>query len=129
MPVIRTTLAALATAAAVGAVLAPAATASPATHLTISVYEPLSPVLRQYELTCDPVGGTHPRAKEACEAITASPGNIKPVPPTANCYDRVYGPQRAKVTGVLLGATVTAEFSRVNSCEEARWQRWLPVWG
>ena len=126
---IRGSLAALATASALGGALAPTATAAPTTDLTISVYGLLTPVAREYRLTCDPDGGTHPQPKAACEAIRTSPGTVKPVPPTANCYDRVFGPERAKVSGLLFGVEVTSTFSRVNSCEEDRWQDWLPVWG
>ena len=132
MPVTRLTrglLPALAIATALGGVLAPAATAAPTTDLTISVHDPLSPFLREYRLTCDPDGGRHPSPKAACEAIRKSPGTIKPVPPTANCYDRDFGPQHAKVSGRLFGVDVKAEFDRRNSCEEDRWQAWLPVWG
>jgi len=125
----RGLLPALAVTAALGAVLAPTATAATTTDLTITVYDPLGPIARQYRLTCDPDGGAHPQPKAACEAIRKSPGAVKPPPPTANCYDRVFGPQRAKVSGLLFGAEVAASFSRVNSCEEDRWQAWLPVWG
>ncbi|QQQ78793.1 hypothetical protein IOD16_10320 [Saccharothrix sp. 6-C] len=125
----RGLLPALAVTAALGAVLAPTATAAPTTELTISVHDPLGPVAREYRLTCDPDGGTHPRARAACDAIRTSPGTIEPPPPTANCYDRVFGPQRAEVSGLLAGVEVAASFSRVNSCEEDRWQAWLPVWG
>ncbi|WP_181320162.1 SSI family serine proteinase inhibitor [Saccharothrix carnea] len=137
VPVTRLTrglLPALAIATALGAALTPAAAAAPTTaaattDLTISVYGTLTPVVREYRLTCDPDGGTHPRPKEACEAIRKSPGTIKPPPPTANCLDRVYGPEYAKVSGVLFGVEVAAGFNRRNSCEEDRWQAWLPVWG
>lgn len=125
----RGVLPALAAAAALGTVLAPAATAAPTTDLTISVYGLLTPVAREYRLTCDPDGGTHPQAKAACEAIRKNPGAIKPPPPTANCYGRVYGPQHATVRGQLFGVDVSASFNRRNSCEEDRWQAWLPVWG
>ncbi|MCE7000401.1 hypothetical protein LZG04_37130 [Saccharothrix sp. S26] len=132
VPIARSTrglLAALAVATALGGALAPVATASPTTDLTVSVHDPLAPAVREYRLTCDPDGGTHPRPTEACEAIRKSPDAVKPPPPTANCYDRVFGPQRAKVSGVLSGVEVASTFSRVNSCEEDRWQAWLPVWG
>ncbi|MFJ6671757.1 SSI family serine proteinase inhibitor [Actinosynnema sp. NPDC091369] len=132
VPVTRLTrglLPALAVATALGGLLAPAATAAPTTDLTISVADPLAPVAREYRLTCDPDGGTHPRPEAACDAIRKSPGAIEPPPPTSHCYDRVYGPQRAKASGLLFGVEVAATFSRVNSCEEDRWQAWLPVWG
>lgn len=122
-------LPALAVAAALGTTFAPAATAAPATELIVSVYDPLGSAVRQYQLTCDPDGGTHPRPKAACEAIRTAPEAINPVPPTTNCREIVYGPERAKVSGRLFGVPVTSEFRRTNSCEEARWQAWLPVWG
>ncbi|WP_170191816.1 SSI family serine proteinase inhibitor [Saccharothrix syringae] len=105
-------------------------TSASGTDLTVSVHDPLGrAVVREYHLTCAPDGGDHPNPRAACEAIRKSPDAVKPGPPTRNCYDRVYGSQRAKVTGLLLGVRVTSEFQRVNSCEEARWQAWLPVWG
>ncbi|MFE2754746.1 SSI family serine proteinase inhibitor [Actinosynnema sp. NPDC059335] len=116
---------AAAPASASSAAAAPAATAD----LTITVHDPLGSAVRQYQLTCDPDGGTHPRPKAACEAIRTTPEAVKPVPPTTNCRDVVYGPERAKVSGLLFGVPVTAEFRRTDSCEEARWQAWLPVWG
>ncbi|WP_367128713.1 SSI family serine proteinase inhibitor [Saccharothrix sp. HUAS TT1] len=132
VPITRSTrgaLPALVLAAALGAVLAPAASAAPTTDLTITVHDPLGSQVRQYRLTCGPDGGDHPRPEAACAAIAEEPGAIRPVPPTANCFDRVYGPERAKVSGVLFGVDVASAFSRVNSCEEDRWQAWLPVWG
>jgi hypothetical protein len=119
----------LAVVAGLGAVLAPAATAAPATDLTISVSDPFGPAVREYHLTCDPDGGTHPAAKAACAAIRESPGAVKPVPPTAHCMDQVYGPEQAKVVGRLFGVDVAAAFNRRDSCEEDRWQAWFPVWG
>ncbi|MFC3995342.1 hypothetical protein ACFOVU_05430 [Nocardiopsis sediminis] len=45
----------------------------------------------------------------------------------AVCTDEEYGPQEAVVTGVWMGEEIDTELNRIGSCEEARWQRLLPV--
>lgn len=73
-------------------------------------------------LTCDPVGGTHPRREEACAALDAHPEALAPVPPESVCTQIHGGDQTATVTGVVRGQEVDASFNRTNGCEIARWE-------
>ena len=73
-------------------------------------------------LTCDPVGGTHPRPEEAWAALDAHPEAFDPVPPEAVCTQIYGGDETATVTGVVRGREVDASFNRTNGCEIARWE-------
>ena len=78
-------------------------------------------------LTCDPVGGTHPRPREACAALAAHPEALDPVPPDAVCTQIYGGDETATVTGVVRGQEVDASFDRTNGCEIARWEALAPL--
>jgi hypothetical protein len=78
-------------------------------------------------LTCDPVGGTHPRPGEACAALDAHPDALDPVPPEAVCTQIYGGDQTATVIGVVRGREVDASFNRTNGCEIARWEGLAPL--
>jgi hypothetical protein len=73
-------------------------------------------------LTCDPVGGDHPQAEQACDALAAAgPEVMEPVAADQACTMLYGGPQTARVTGTLDGAEVDATFSRADGCEVDRW--------
>lgn len=78
-------------------------------------------------LTCDPVGGTHPRARRACRFLAAGAEQgadpFAPVPPDRVCAEIYGGSQTALVTGTWNGEPVDAQFSRTNGCEIARWDQ------
>jgi hypothetical protein len=78
-------------------------------------------------LTCDPVGGTHPRAEAACEALAAHPEALAPFPPDAACTQIYGGDETASVTGTFRGEPVDASFSRENGCEISRWDALRPL--
>jgi hypothetical protein len=78
-------------------------------------------------LTCDPVGGTHPRPEEACAAIAAHPESLDPVAQEAVCTQIYGGDETATVTGVVGGQQVDASFNRTNGCEIARWEALAPL--
>jgi hypothetical protein len=94
---------ALAIAALVLTVPAGAAVAAqPAqTETELRVYSPSGTVT----LTCDPTGGTHPRAKEACAEIDAASGKIAAIPPSGGCLD-YWDPVLIGVTGRWRGEEV-----------------------
>jgi hypothetical protein len=52
---------------------------------------------------------------------------FQPVPGDMACTQQYGGPETAKVTGTFKGEQVDAEFSRVNGCEIARWEKMTPV--
>lgn len=80
-----------------------------------------------HSLSCDPVGGDHPRAREACDELAQLTAEGKdpfaPVPEEAICTQIDGGPATAQVTGTWRGERIEAEFSRQNGCEIARWDR------
>jgi hypothetical protein len=78
-------------------------------------------------LTCDPVGGTHPRPGEACAALDTHPEAPDAVPPDAVCTQIYGGDETATVTGVVHGQDVDASFNRTNGCEIARWDALAPL--
>jgi hypothetical protein len=99
-----------------------------AEQLTITVNESGErSAAETHSLSCDPAGGNHPRAEEAClalERIAASGEDpFAPVPGDAMCTQIDGGPATAEVSGTWRGERVEAEFSRQNGCEIARWDR------
>ena len=82
---------------------------------------------REATLTCDPVGGTHPRAEAACAAVAKSPDALDDVPDDVLCTQQYGGPQYAEVRGTVAGASVSATLGRQNGCEIARWDALEPL--
>ncbi|MFD7439791.1 SSI family serine proteinase inhibitor [Streptomyces sp. NPDC059909] len=84
-----------------------------------------------YELTCGPVGGTHPEAEAACDRLEElrqeGEDPFASVSRDAMCTQMYGGPATAHVTGTWRGRTVDATFDRSNGCEIARWQTLEPV--
>lgn len=82
-------------------------------------------------LTCDPTGGNHPRAAEACATLAAASQRGEDpfaAPPKDQICTFIYGgPQTASVAGTWKGATVSASFSRKDGCEISRWDAIEPV--
>lgn len=104
---------------------------APVTNLTITVTEApgVEPVV--YTLTCDPAGGDHPDPAAACtaieEALSAALNPLEPVPADMACTEIYGGDQTALIEGTVVGTPVTAELSRINGCEIARWDALQPV--
>jgi Subtilisin inhibitor-like len=82
---------------------------------------------REATLTCDPVGGTHPRAEAACAALAESRDALEPVPDDVLCTQQYGGPQYAEVRGTVSGTSVSATLGRQNGCEIARWDALEPL--
>lgn len=95
----------------------------PRTSLVIAVATDDGADPTTYELTCDPVGGDHPQAKEACAVLDQAGASIfDPVPKDQACTMIYGGPQTATVKGTYGGEDVDAAFSRANGCEIDRWE-------
>jgi hypothetical protein len=82
---------------------------------------------RKATLECEPAGGTHPAPEAACAALAANRDALDPVPRDVACPQIYGGPARAEVIGTVDGERVTAELSRHNGCEIARWNALEPV--
>ena len=133
-----TTLAAAALAAATALTGPPAGGApdpggQPSEGLTITVGESGERSRAEsHTLTCDPVGGDHPRPDVACAELDQATGDsdpFAPVPEDAICTMIDGGPATAEVTGEWAGQPVEAEFSRTNGCEIARWDQLATLLG
>ena len=84
-------------------------------------------------LTCDPSGGTLVDPAAACDFLAAAAEQgadpFAPVPADRACAEVYGGPQTATVTGTWLGEPVSAEFSRTDACQTARWDQAEPLLG
>jgi Subtilisin inhibitor-like len=109
----------LAVAAMLGPV-APAGAASAAGHRTALVltvrgdgYEFRTAVLR-----CDPPGGSHPRAGEACADLSGAGGNLDALPgdPQVQFCTMEYRPVTASARGVWRGRPVRWSHEYGNPC-------------
>lgn len=96
-------------------------TAPPQTELTVTVTPSAEAQTREWTLTCEPAGGTHPAPEAACAALHDASDPFEPVPPDAICTQIYGGPQTATIEGVWRGERVHASYDRTNGCEITRW--------
>lgn len=99
----------------------PSAPAVPA-EVTITVDDGAGTVT-EYTLTCQPPGGTHPNAADACSTLAAGTSALGPPDPNQACTEIYGGPQTATVSGTLNGAPLEGTFGRADGCQIARWDR------
>ncbi|MEV0781729.1 SSI family serine proteinase inhibitor [Streptomyces sp. NPDC050423] len=102
------------------------------THLTVVVSGSGDPAADgSYELECEPAGGSHPAARQACDRLAQLPGEstdpFTPVSRDAMCTQQYGGPATARVTGSWRGRSIDASFDRSNGCEIGRWNSLRPV--
>ncbi len=94
------------------------------TELTISVTADEGATPTTMTLECDPPGGDHPQAAEACDMIQAAGVAVfDPVPKDQNCTMIFGGPQTATINGSYDGTPINATFNRTNGCEIDRWEK------
>jgi hypothetical protein len=112
-------IAATAGAAIVGVLMSaqPATAASNAANnkVTVTVKAASGPV-RSATLTCQPVGGTHQAAADACALLTAAGGDPAAIPPADLMCTMEYAPVKVKVVGKFNGKTVKYKKRFSNSC-------------
>ncbi|MGW0365037.1 SSI family serine proteinase inhibitor [Streptomyces sp. NPDC002990] len=86
---------------------------------------------REYRLECDPVGGDHPEARQACARLDrfAEEGRdpFAPLSKRQVCSMQHGGPATARITGTWNGRKVDATFRRTNGCEISRWNELEPL--
>jgi hypothetical protein len=80
-----------------------------------------------WSLTCDPTGGDHPDAEQACAAIEGHRSALNPVPKDRMCAQVYGGPEKATITGTWRGEQIFAALSRTDACETARWDALVPL--
>jgi hypothetical protein len=98
----------------------------PLSQLTLTLRSPDHPAVIR-TLTCDPVGGDHPRAAEACAALAALDDPFAPTPPGTVATMIYGGPETVTVDGYWHGRPVRTAFNRTNGAEMHRWDRLGPV--
>ncbi|MCP2338057.1 SSI family serine proteinase inhibitor [Actinomadura rupiterrae] len=101
----------------------------PANHLTVSVQASAQSPAKSWTLTCDPAGGDHPKAAQACAALAKAPDAFKPVPADMMCTKIYGGPEVATVKGTWHGQAIDTRFTRVDGCQLARWNKIAPLFG
>ncbi len=78
---------------------------------------------KHWTLQCNPTGGTHKIAKKACAALLKVKDPFKSSDPNMMCTQQYGGPETAYVQGIWNGKKIRANFSKINGCEIARWQK------
>jgi hypothetical protein len=109
----------IAVAAALLAGVAPAPAAVQLSRLTLT-YTASAGYADAIRLTCDPTGGPHPEAAQACSTLRrtgADPARIKPA--QVMCMD-LYAPVTARITGTWRGGRVKWSHQYGNTCEMTR---------
>jgi Subtilisin inhibitor-like len=103
--------------------------ARPPVSLTIKVRPSAHVTAQLWTLSCGPAGGTLPHPAAACAALAQVSDPFAPVRRGMMCAMIYSGPQTAIIEGTWHGKQVAATFSRVDSCQTARWSRIAPVFG
>ncbi|MFI9012134.1 SSI family serine proteinase inhibitor [Actinosynnema sp. NPDC053489] len=67
-------------------------------------------------LTCEPVGGLHPRAEQACRALSDVDGNIEGLSTGEAMCTLEYDPVRVRASGTWRGETRSFEAEFPNPC-------------
>src|SRR5262245_28613051 len=86
----------------------------PANTLTVKVQASKEAPAKSWTLTCDPPGGDHPKAADACAAIAKAKDPFKPVSKGQVCTQIYGGPEVATVRGTWNGKKIDARFGRGN---------------
>lgn len=96
-------------------------TAGPRTDLVIEFVREPGATPERRTLTCEPTGGDHPDAEQACADLAASQDPFAPLATDQVCTQIFGGPQTATVTGTYRGEPVRLELSRSDGCRIAQW--------
>jgi subtilisin inhibitor-like len=116
-----------------GAHTSPSPPGHRSTDLRIEVRPGDASPARVWRLRCDPAGGTHPHAQQACAALArlgrTRPDPFAPIPSGLMCTQIYGGADVAHVTGTFQGRAVNARYDRTNGCAIARWNRMTAVLG
>lgn len=103
------------TACTIAAVCSGAPVPTPGSSLMLSLQGSTGPESTVH-LTCSPDAGTHPRAREACEALTRAGGDFERLPAKDMNCTMVYSPVRAHAHGHWHGEPVDYTTEYANRC-------------
>ena len=90
--------------------------------LTIEVTPRPGAKTQRWTLRCEPTGGTHPDAADACHQLLTAQRPFAPIPHNIMCPMAVTGDQLATIKGTWFGTTVDATFSQASGCAAVRWK-------
>ncbi|MFD0683826.1 SSI family serine proteinase inhibitor [Actinomadura fibrosa] len=102
---------------------------APADSLTVQVKASAEAPAKTWTLNCAPPGGDHPKAADACAALTKAKEPFKPVPQDQICTKIYGGPEVATVKGTWEGKPVNTTFTRADGCQLHRWSSVGPLFG
>ena len=102
---------------------------TPADTLTVQVKASKQAPAKTWKLTCEPTGGDHPKAADACAALTKAKDPFKPISKQQMCTQIYGGPEVATVKGTWQGKEINTNFTRDNGCDLNRWTQVAPLFG
>jgi len=105
----------------------PTTVPAPAVSLAVTLWPNGTGDALRATLLCDPPGGDHPHPDAACAAVRTNATALQPVRADLACTQQYGGPERARVQGTVDGTPVSAELTRANGCEIARWDSLAPL--
>ncbi|MFC5748861.1 SSI family serine proteinase inhibitor [Actinomadura rugatobispora] len=97
--------------------------------LTVQVKASAQAPATTWTLSCDPAGGDHPKAQQACAALAKAKDPFKPTAPDQMCTKIYGGPEIATVKGTWHDKPIDAKFTRADGCELHRWTQVAPLLG
>lgn len=102
---------------------------TPADTLTVKVRASKEAPAKSWTLNCEPPGGSHPKAADACAALAKVKDPFKPVPKNTQCTMIYGGPEIATVKGTWKGKEIDTKFTRDDGCQLHRWTQVGPLFG
>lgn len=94
--------------------------AAPRASLTITVLNGPDKKIRHWTLQCDPAGGTHPHAAQACGALLALKNPFAPIRAGQECPMILASSRRVTFAGTWFGAKVDRTIID-GGCDLASW--------
>jgi hypothetical protein len=106
---------------ALGCVMAPAGAAEQQSEssLVLTMYEGTAgtgPVIAEVTLKCDPTGGSHTTADDACATVDAVDGDFDALGSTGEMCILIYDPVTVEVGGNWRDQVISFESAYGNSC-------------
>jgi hypothetical protein len=98
----------------------------PKGSLTVTVLNGPGKKVSHWTLTCDPAGGTHPHAAQACAALTALKDPFAPIRQGQECPMILASSRRVTFVGSWFGARVDRTIVD-GGCDLANWSKLGPV--
>jgi hypothetical protein len=93
--------------------------ATPRARLTLT-YMAEAGYAAAVKLTCNPAGGGHPEAAQACATLRTAGADPEKIKPARVMCMMLYAPITAEITGVWRGVPVEWTHKYGNSCEMTR---------